>query len=313
MKAYRARHPATEEESFWPSFTDVMSSITFVLFFLILLMFIQQIVTSKAWDDKLAKANQDLSTRQGQLSEVNKALSGANGELDKKKAEINSLGKTLDEREQQINSLQQRVESDQAVLQSKENELMQVNTKLQEISVLRLNILTQVKQSIEQELGKDLENNNGDLVQIDDNANLLISSNLLFAKGSSEISSSGAKLVQQFSAAFARILKDQEVRKNIDSIIISGYADSDDSFQNNYALSCERAIAVINAMMKANPTLENTYGSYFQASGFSEFRPVASGDDEASKSKNRRIQISIDIKDSNIQEIIKDYMSPPNE
>ena len=109
--------------------------------------------------------------------------------------------------------------------------------------------------------------------------------------------------------AFERILSNPEIRKNIDSIIISGYADSDDTFDYNYNLSCQRAVAVIVAMMKSNPVLETTYGAYFQASGFSEFRPVALGDDEAAKSKNRRIQISINIKDSNIQKIITDYMS----
>jgi len=32
MRLARARREATEEESFWPSFTDVMSSLVFVLF-----------------------------------------------------------------------------------------------------------------------------------------------------------------------------------------------------------------------------------------------------------------------------------------
>ena len=61
-------------------------------------------------------------------------------------------------------------------------------------------------------------------------------------------------------------------------------------------------------MMAKNPTLEQKYGEYFAATGFSEFRPVDPRTTKAAKSKNRRIQISITIKDTHVQNIIQEYL-----
>lgn len=302
MRLTRSRRDATEEESFWPSFTDVMSSLVFVLFFCILILVIRQIVNASVWDNRLMKADMALAGKQAQLESVN-------WELERKKAELSHLESTLSSREAEIENLRVQLEQDRAALTQREEELAKVRSQLQEISVLRLSILGQVKESIEKELGPLLSTGGEPLVAIDDNANLVINSSLLFDKGSSRISDSGKRLLEKFAVAFERILSNPDTRKYIDSIIVSGYADSDDTFEYNYNLSCQRAVSVIVTMMKANPVLETKYGAYFQASGFSEFRPIALGDDEAAKSKNRRIQISINIKDANLQKIISDYMS----
>ena len=298
-----------EEESFWTSFTDVMSSIVFVLFFFIVILVIRQLVTAKVWDNRLLDADAALTGKQKQLEAMNTNLVNINRELDAKQKEIGAMESALSNRETQIDTLRSELDQKSVQLDRKEAELSDVQTQLQEISVFRLSLLNQVKDSIEEEVGSFISIGDKPLVVIDDNANLVINSSLLFAKGSSEITQNGYKLLGKFSLAFENILDDPSVRDNIDSVVITGYADSDDSYDNNYILSCERAVAVITAMMKKNPVLENTYGEYFQASGFSEFRPVANGGDEAAKSKNRRIQISINIKDSSIKDIISDYMN----
>lgn len=308
MKAMRHVKQEHEEEHFWPSFTDVMSSLVFILFFFIVILFVKQIMSVKSWDAQLSRATANLNDKQELLSAAEKELSAINQELDQKKQEMTGLEGSLKDRENRINELQNQLSKDQQALSQKELELTEVKGKLEEISLLRLSLLKEVKASIEAELGSSFKAGSEPMVTIDSNANLVIQSSLLFAKGSSDISDTGRKMLRQFAAAFEKILSSASVRENIDSIIISGYADSDDTYQNNYLLSCERAIAVISTMMKENPDLEKTYGRFFQASGFSEFRPLVNGSDEASKSKNRRIQISINIKDAHIQEILNDYM-----
>ena len=124
----------------------------------------------------------------------------------------------------------------------------------------------------------------------------------------SDISFEGQALLSRFAVAFEKILDDKDIRDYIDSINIEGHADIDGSYQSNYELSCKRAYAVINTMMAKNPTLEQKYGEYFAATGFSEFRPVDPRTTEAAKSKNRRIQISITIKDTHVQNIIQEYL-----
>ena len=309
MKAMRRIYSEQEEEHYWPSFTDVMSSLVFVLFFFIVILFIKQIMSAKAWDNQLAQVTASLTEKQSLLKGAENDLDNATRELDQKRQDMSGLEKSLADREARINQLQGQLSKDQKSLSQKESELSNVKSQLQEISVLRLSLLEEVKFSIQAELGSSFKTGGEPLVTIDDNANLVIQSSLLFAKGSSDISENGRKTLRQFSLAFNKILSSTSVRKNIDSIIISGYADSDDTYQNNYALSCDRAVAVITTMMKENPSLEKNYGEFFQASGYSEFRPLVRETNEASKAKNRRIQISINIKDSNIQEIINDYMS----
>ena len=55
--------------------------------------------------------------------------------------------------------------------------------------------------------------------------------------------------------------------------------------------------------------LEEKYARYFGVTGFSKFRPISLGEDEASMQMNRRIEISIVIKDSNISKVIDDYLN----
>jgi len=174
--------------------------------------------------------------------------------------------------------------------------------------VLRLNILKQVKESIENEIGTSTTPSGEPLVTIDNNANLVINNSLLFAKSKYDISAEGKALLGRFANAFEKILDDASIREYIDAINIEGHADIDGSYQENYDLSCKRAYAVINTMMEKNPALERKYGSYFAATGFSEFRPIDPGTSTAALAKNRRIQISITIKDSHVQKIIQEYL-----
>ena len=169
--------------------------------------------------------------------------------------------------------------------------------------------MKQVKESIENEIGTSTTPDGEPLVDIDNNANLVINNSLLFAKNKSDISFEGQALLNRFAIAFEKILDDKSVRDYIDAINIEGHADMEGSFQNNYKLSCERAYAVINTMMEKNPTLEAKYGSYFAATGYSEFRPIDSGTSSAAMAKNRRIQISITIKDTHVQKIIQEYLN----
>ncbi len=60
--------------------------------------------------------------------------------------------------------------------------------------------------------------------------------------------------------------------------------------------------------MKSNNKLKSGYGAYFTASAYSEYRPVAKGTSEEAYAKNRRIEISVILKDAKIQDIINTYL-----
>lgn len=308
-----------EQANFWPSFTDVMSTIVLVLFFLIFLAYFQQIFSVSIWNERLDRTKSELLATED-------ALKIAGDELELKKLEITDKEDALRVMQQEAEELKAEVEQgkreltvsfeklaeQEKIIANSNQELADLRAKLQNISVLRLNILEEVKNSIEDEIGTSTTPDGEPLVAIDNNANLIINNQLLFAKSSSNISTEGQALLSRFAVAFERILNDNNIRDYIDSINIQGHADIDGSYQSNYELSCERAYAVINTMMAKNPVLERKYGEYFAATGYSEFRPIDPGTTETSKTKNRRIQISITIKDTHVQDIIQEYLEEAN-
>lgn len=293
---------------YWPSFTDIMSNIVLVLFFLVFLAYFQQVLSVSVWNEKLAMAKLNLAATEDELKQRKVEITDMENALRLLQDEAEKLKAEVEQGKRELTVSLEKLSEQEKLIANSNRELENLRAKLQNISVLRLSILEEVKKSIEDEIGTSTTPDGEPLVAIDNNANLIINNQLLFAKNSSEISTEGQALLSRFAIAFERILNDENIRNYIDSINIEGHADIDGSYQRNYELSCERAYAVINTMFAKNPNLEKKYGKYFAATGFSEFRPIDSATTEAAKTKNRRIQISITIKDTHVQNIIKEYL-----
>lgn len=305
-----------EPAHFWPSFTDVMSTIVLVLFFLIFLAYFQQIFSVSIWTERLEQKKAELASTEDLLKKAGDELNLKNLEISRKEDalrimqnEAEKLQAEVEQGKRELTVSLEKLSEQEKIIANSNQELASLRAKLQDISVLRLNILKQVKESIEGEIGTSTTPSGEPLVSIDNNANLVINNSLLFAKSKSDISFEGQALLSRFAVAFEKILDDKSIRDYIDAINIEGHADADGSFQSNYELSCKRAYAVINTMMEKNPALERKYGSYFAATGYSEFRPIDTGTSEAAMAKNRRIQISITIKDTHVQKIIQEYLN----
>lgn len=279
-----------EVQDFWPSFSDVMSTLALILFFLMLLSYVQNII----YGNNLENAKQQLEISRADISSAEKELKLIRLEIDKTKAAL-----TLSEQE---------VLNQKTIIAMSNEELQSLRVRLQGIAFLRLDILKKVKESVEQELGRYNEKGQ-ELVSIGDNANIIINENLVFAYNSYKLKPEAKELLTQLSKAFERVLENSEVRESIDAISIDGHADSLGNADYNRELSTRRATEVVNFMFSANPNLEIRYGKYFAANGFSEFRPINAGSDEKSRASNRRIEISIIVKDSNIQKVIEKYLN----
>ncbi len=121
----------------------------------------------------------------------------------------------------------------------------------------------------------------------------VFSSEVLFNPGSADLAPEGRAQI----AGVVRIL--DEVRTNIppeiDWIIrVDGHTDNvplsgGGAFADNWELSQARALSVVRYM-------QNQLGfppDRMAATGFGEYRPVATGDDEASRAQNRRIELKL--------------------
>lgn len=290
MKARRRYYGGgAAAQDFWPSFTDVMSTLALILFFLMLLAYVQNII----YGSRLENTKLQLEAAKADIVSAERELKLIRLEIDKTKAAL-----ALSEQE---------IQNQKTVIAMSNEELQNLRARLQSIALLRLDILNKVKDSVEQELGR--YNNKGqELVTIGDNANIIINESLVFAYNSYKLKPEAKELLTQLAKAFERVLDNKEVRDSIDAINIEGHADSLGDADYNRELSARRATEVVNFMFAANSNLEAKYGRYFSANGYSEFRPRSSGTDEKSRALNRRIEISISIKDSNIQKLIERYL-----
>ena len=177
-----------------------------------------------------------------------------------------------------------------------------MRSQMQTIAVLRLSILEQIRDSMVRVMG------DASKVSISDNGNIILSESILFDVGSSEIKDEAKPALDQLAVVFEKFLEDEENAKYVDSIVISGHTDSTGTDERNRILSTDRANAVLGYLLESRSGKLNNYGSYFCAAGYGETRPVASNNTDEGRAANRRIEISIILRDDSVMQIVESYL-----
>ena len=321
------------EQGFWPSYADMMSAVALILFFLMLLSYLQNLITGndlQNTQEVLESTRTKLSETQTTLSDTERALSDmeetlaitlkeveeAESQLDKITIDLDEAKLTLtqkqDELDQQKKDLaaQDKLLADQAALIGKQEEYMKaaseellaMRSQMQTIAVLRLSILEQIRDSMARVMG------DASKVSIGANGNIILSEGVLFDVGSSDIKPEAAPALNQLIQVFSAFLADEENAKYVDSIVISGHTDSTGTNEENQVLSTDRANAVLGYLMANDGGRLDQYASYFCASGYGETRPVECNDTVEGRAANRRIEISIILRDDTVMEIVDSYL-----
>lgn len=289
MKRRARRVISKSEENYWPSFTDMISTIAIILFLLVFIMHINNIVTGS------------------QLKESRVKITEAQDLLFLLETELEKTAMELEAGQRELALSQEKIDHQKYVIAQSNQELGDLRQELKGIALLRLEVLTGVKDSVESVMGTT--NIHGDpLVTIGSNGNIIINEGLVFERHSYEIKEEGKELLDQLAIAFEKMLEDPNNREHIDAINIQGHTDERGTGDSNRTLGSRRANSVVNYLMTSNPTLERDYPEYFLASTFSEYRPIDSGTTEEAYARNRRIEISIILKDSEIEKIIDNYL-----
>jgi chemotaxis protein MotB len=282
-----------EEENFWPSFADLTSTVALILFVMVLLAYIQNLFGAKQLQRARAELDQTLAQLTGSQKQVSKA-----------KKQLRLLSAELKTGQQQLKLSKEQVKEQAEVIAASNRELEQVKAEVQGIGLLRLSVLEKVRAALERQV------NDGRRVvaRVAENGNIVLDENLLFDYKSTTIKPQGLEFLRLLAAAFSRVLADPEVRANIDVVAIQGHTDNRGSPTYNRELSAKRASTVLDYMFQAEPSLGERYGRYFTASAYSEFRPVATEDTPQAHQRNRRIEISVVLKDSRVREVIDAYL-----
>lgn len=308
------------EQGFWPSYADMMSSVALILFFLMLLSYIQNLITGNDLQNtqevlantqeelvltqsKVSAATQELASITNDLTSAKSDLELAKSDLDAAKLDLETAKQNLSEKEKEIKAQAALVDKQEKYLAAANEEILEMRSQMQTIAVLRLSILQQIKESITQVMGDESK------ISIGDNGNIILNEGVFFDSGKSEIKSASSVVLNQLIDVFSEFLSDENNRKYVDSIVISGHTDSDGTAAENRVLSTDRANSVLNYLLTGKKSELNKYAEYFCAAGYGATRPVATNATAEGKAQNRRIEISIILKDDSVLEVVEEYLA----
>lgn len=282
-------------ENFWPAFTDLTATVALILFVLVLLAYIQNLMSARNLD----RARTELSTTEERLGLSQQQVQAAERRLRMLAAEIEAG-------QSQLRLSEEKVAEQQQVIAESNQELAQVRAQLRGIALMRLSTLQKVKASLEAELRRQGESTTK--ASIGENGNIVLSESLLFETDSATIKAEGRPFLDSLGGALLTVLREAQVRDSIDVVLVQGHTDERGETDYNRELSARRANAVLDYLFRATPILERDYGRYFASSAYSEFRPLTDGRTRADLAKNRRIEISVVLRDASIREVIDSYM-----
>ena len=317
---------AEGEQGFWPSYADMMSAVALILFFLMLLSYIQNLITGNDLQNtqevladtraqleltltQVDEAKSDLEAVTIDLAEAQLSLDEQKGKLDEQSAQLAAQTKELSAQKDEL-AAQDKLLADQKALigeqekylKAADKELLEMRSRMQTIAVLRLSILEQIRDSVVAVMG------DASKVSIGDNGAIVLDEGVLFDFGSSAIKPAARPTLDRLVEVFKSFLSDDENARYVDSIIISGHTDSIGTDAENRVLSTARANAVLNYLLTAQKGELDAYAQYFCAAGYGATRPVASNDSDEGRAQNRRIEISITLRDDTIMDIVENYL-----
>ena len=317
---------AEGEQGFWPSYADMMSAVALILFFLMLLSYIQNLITDNDLQNtqevlaetratldltlaQVDEAKSDLDRVTIDLAEAQLTLDEQKGKLDEQSAQLAAQTKELASQKDEL-AAQDKLLADQKALigeqeqylKAANKELLEMRSRMQTIAVLRLSILEQIRDSVVGVMG------DASKVTIGDNGSIVLNEGVFFDVGSSAIKPGARPTLDRLVTVFRTFLADSENAKYVDSIVISGHTDSTGTDEQNRKLSTERANAVLGYLLESGKGELNEYAQYFCAAGYGETRPVADNDTAEGRAQNRRIEISITLRDDTIMDIVENYL-----
>ena len=307
------------EQGFWPSYADMMSAVALILFFLMLLSYIQNLITGNDLQNtqellaetrasldltltQVDEARGDLERVTVDLAEAKLTLDEQKGRLDEQSAQLASQKDELAAQDKLLAEQKALIGEQEDYLKAANKEILEMRGRMQTIAVLRLSILEQIRDSVVAVMG------DASKVSIGDNGAIVLDEGVLFDFGSAAVKPAARPTLDRLVEVFKSFLSDSESAKYVDSIVISGHTDSTGTDAENRALSTDRANAVLNYLLSSGRGELNAYSQYFCAAGYGKTRPVASNDTEEGRAQNRRIEISITLRDDTIMDIVESYL-----
>lgn len=238
---------------------------------------------SRQLDEKtqsLRQAATNLATTQSQLSQEKTLTEDARLEIERLTMAMQSLRSELSRLRTLLAEKQEQAEKDKIAIANLGKALNSaLANKVQELQRFRSEFFGRLRTILE---------GRSDVKIVGDR--FVFQSEVLFAPGQASINPEGQAQLGQIADAIMQIIEDipsdipwiLQVEGHTDDIPVSGiYAD-------NWDLSTERALSVVRFMVKKGVSSQR-----LAATGYGEFQPIATGNTDADRQKNRRIELKL--------------------
>ena len=301
------------EQGFWPSYADMMSAVALILFFLMLLSYIQNLITGNTLRNtedllsdtrsQVAAAEADYKDILAQYLRAQQDLQGLTDDLSAKQQELEGYAIRINEQADKLHEQEEQISEQQIYLEAADNEIIALRSQMTTVAALRVSILKQITDSLIDIIGDATK------VSVGENGNIILSEGVFFDLGSSELKPESVTVLNELIDAFSAFLSDPNTTQYVDSIVIAGHTDSTGTDEDNRKLSTARANSVLNYLLGGRGGRLAAYAPFFCAAGYGETRPVADNSTFAGQAQNRRIEISMILKDETVLDIVEQYLA----
>lgn len=248
---------------------------------------------SKAYEQRIAELEKVIDLLKAKSSSTEKELINANRELQEKcNQAINDLKNGFDAERQKLLDEIDKLKSDyEKKIKSLDIEIANLNSELSELKELNekqkkeLSRMENQAQELEKQLDDEIKKGEIRLKKYHDRLIINIDDRISFDSGQSELKRNFLPTLEKISRILAQYPEYY--------IIVEGHTDDvpikTARFRNNWQLSTERALAVLDYLLK-NTDLDPRR---FSATGYGEYRPIVSNDTKENRALNRRVDIVV--------------------
>lgn len=321
------RSDSTENNSFWLSFSDLMSGLLLVF---VLIMFYSvyqyfdmleiktaellrqsEVLTEKeeelnkkdelltAAQDKLTESETKLLAEQAKLLLQDKELASLSEALSGQQAELDAARSQLTEQQQQLLAAQALLNDQQLVVAQQQDLLDSQQAQLDDLVGVRRRIISSLAEALSAaNISATVDETTGAIT---------LDSSILFERSESELSRAGQRMIDAFLPVYLDVLLSDEYRDNISEIIIEGHTDSVGSYMSNLELSQNRALAVASYVLSDNySAISSDTKAYLRkivtANGRSESNLIYDANGEENADASRRVEFKFRLQDEQMIE-----------
>lgn len=312
----RARQSG-EKNSFWLSFSDLMSAlvlvIILVLFYILYQYFLmyddyeerrdQMVVLQASLEQSeadiaaqqaaLTAAQEDLAVQQMLLEAAQAAADKTQEELDAQEAQLQQTLTQLDEQQAQLETQQSQLEAQQDQMSAQQSQIAAQQSQLEQ-QQKQIEDLVGVRTQIIADLSSALREANISATVDPTSGAIALASDVLFATGESELTEAGRGRIDAFLPVYLDVLFSEEYRGYVSEIIIEGHTDSVGSYISNLLLSQQRAYSVASYVLADGyPYISEETRAHLRqvttANGRSESDLIYAADGTEDQSASRRV------------------------